>query len=247
VQREWYRDFFRGVALEFWRDAIPADQTQREAEFLERTLRLVPGARVLDVPCGAGRLALPLAARGARVTGVDLSAEALDDARRHAAAAGLDLEWRHADMRAIDAEAAFDAAFCFGNSFGYLDREGTQAFLQAVARALRPGARFALDTAMSAESLLPDLQERQEARIADFQLVEENRYHVAESCLETTYTFTRRGERHARTALHWIYTVGEIGAFAAAAGLRVDGLYRSLGEEPFALGAPLLLLVATRV
>jgi SAM-dependent methyltransferase len=247
MKLDWYRDFFRDVALEFWRDAIPPDQTQRETEFVIGSLALEPGARVLDVPCGAGRLALPLAARGFRVTGVDLSAEAIAEARQAAAARHLDVEWREADMRDLPGESAFDAALCFGNSFGYLDREGTQTFFRAVARALRPGGRFVMDTGMTAESLLPNLRERDEASIAGFRFIEENRYHAASSCLETRYTFIRGGAAHTRTALHWTFTVGEVVAFLTAAGLRVEGLHRSLAGEPFVLGAPLLLVLAVRV
>lgn len=51
------------------------------------------------MPCGSGRHSVELARRGHRVTGVDLSAEAIGHARR--AAAGLDVEFVHADMREI--------------------------------------------------------------------------------------------------------------------------------------------------
>ena len=53
----------------------------RRPKELERRLGVPAGAEVLDVPCGAGRLALRLAERGAHVTGVDLSAESLAHAR----------------------------------------------------------------------------------------------------------------------------------------------------------------------
>jgi 2-polyprenyl-3-methyl-5-hydroxy-6-metoxy-1,4-benzoquinol methylase len=123
---DWYRDFFKDIALDVWRDAIPPSQTESEAAFLVRALRLQKGARVLDVPCGAGRLTFPLQKHGLFVTGVDLADEQIAEARRrgaaHGAAAGI--EWRQADIRDLPWESAFDAAFCFGNSFGYLDDAG---------------------------------------------------------------------------------------------------------------------------
>src|SRR5262245_22283594 len=85
---DWYRDFFRDVALDVWRDAIPLSQTEREVEFLVRALQLGPGARVLDVPCGAGRLTLPLRDRGLNLTGVDLAPEQIAEARRLEAVSG---------------------------------------------------------------------------------------------------------------------------------------------------------------
>jgi SAM-dependent methyltransferase len=245
---DWYRDFFKDVALDVWRDAIPAAQTERELAFLVRALRLRRGARVLDAPCGAGRLALPLQERGLHVTGVDLADEQVAEARRRSAAgrrtAGI--EWRQTDMRDLPWESSFDAAFCFGNSFGYLDRDGTRAFVHALARALKPGARFAMDTGMVAETILPTLRDHDETQIDDVRFIEDNAYHADTSCLETRYTFVRAGVTQTRVGLHWIYTIGEISRFFADAGMAVAALYGSLDETPFAVGDRLLYLVARK-
>jgi SAM-dependent methyltransferase len=245
---DWYRGFFRDVALDVWRDAIPPSQTQREVEFLVRALRLSAGARVLDVPCGAGRLALPLRERGLRMTGVDLAGEQIAGARRleEEAAAGPAVEWRQADVRDLPWDSAFDAAFCFGNSFGYLDRDGTRAFVRAVARALKPGGRFAMDTAMVAETVLPTLRDRDEALIGGVRFIEENVYHADVRCLETRYTFVRDGASETRGGLHWIFTIPEVCGFFAEAGMRVVGLYGSTDETPFAAGDKVLFLVASK-
>lgn len=248
ARHDWYRDFFRDVALDVWRDAIPASQTLRELEFLTRVLRLAPGARVLDVPCGAGRLALPLAGRGLRVTGVDLADEQIAEARRRAASGGgnSEIEWRQSDLRDLPWESTFDGAFCFGNSFGYLDRDGTRAFVHALARALRPGGRFAMDTAMVAETVLPALRDRDEAWIGGVRFIEENTYHADARCLETRYTFVRDGVSETRAGLHWIFTIPEIRGFFAEVGMRVVGLYGSVDETPFTAGDNVLFLVASK-
>lgn len=245
---DWYRDFFKDVALDVWRDAIPAEQTERELAFLVRALQLRRGERVLDVPCGAGRLALPLQARGFQVTGVDLAHEQIAEARRQGEArpGSAGVEWRHADVRDLPWESSFDAAFCFGNSFGYLDRDGTRAFVHALARALKPGARFAMDTGMVAETILPGLRDHDETEIGDVRFIEANAYHADISCLETRYTFVRGGHSQTRGGLHWIFTIGEIGRFFAEAGMAVSGLYGSLDERPFAIGDRLLYFVATK-
>ncbi len=47
--------FFSGLMVECWRNVIPEKATEQEADFLQQQLRLTSGARVLDVPCGAGR------------------------------------------------------------------------------------------------------------------------------------------------------------------------------------------------
>ena len=77
------------------------------------------------------------------MTAVDWSTEFLTHAQSVDAAAGV--QWERRDMRDLPWRARFDAAFCVGNSFGYLDDEGNATFLAAVASALKPGARFVLE------------------------------------------------------------------------------------------------------
>src|SRR5260370_39731581 len=81
VPSNWYENFFRGVALDLWRKAVPPEHTKAEADFLVQTLQGDAGSHVLDVPCGNGRLSFELARRGYRVTGVDISAEFIEEAR----------------------------------------------------------------------------------------------------------------------------------------------------------------------
>src|SRR5215831_3684824 len=66
---------------EFYNRAIQLEQQLA----LRPWLRVAPGTRVLDVGCGVGRWSRLLAARGAVVTGVDLSPTMIDQARRRAA------------------------------------------------------------------------------------------------------------------------------------------------------------------
>lgn len=242
----WYESFFQGVALDFWRQAIPPDQTRREAEFLAAEMKLPPGGRVLDIPCGSGRHALELASRGYRVTGLDVSREQIEEARRLSAEAGLSIEWREADMKDLQGGEEFDGAFCMGNSFGYLPPEETRRFIWAVSRCLKPGGRFVMDTGMAAESVLARLKEREWAPVGEILFLEENRYQLAESCIETTYTFVRHGETITRTGLQWVYTLRELRALLDREGLRVEAMHQGVDRAPFELGSPYLILAAQK-
>lgn len=77
---------------------------------LGRWLRVRPGTRVLDVGCGVGRWSCRLAARGASVTGVDLSPTMIGEARRRAAAQGVAARCRFLaqDLAALEVEGRFD-------------------------------------------------------------------------------------------------------------------------------------------
>ena len=151
----WYDDFFTELPNAFWRAAVPPEATEAEIDFLVRTVGLRPGDSVLDVCCGSGRHALELARRGYRVTGIDVSAEAIAYARQTAADEGLAVDLRVGDMRALPTDVRADLAICMGNAFGYLEHEGTQAFLADLSRVVRPGGALVLDYGFAAESMLP--------------------------------------------------------------------------------------------
>jgi len=72
------------------------------------------GKRVVDVGCGGGVLAESMAARGARVTGIDLSAKPLRVAQLHALESGLAVDYREVSAEALAAESpgAFDIVTC---------------------------------------------------------------------------------------------------------------------------------------
>ncbi len=109
VSADWYDGFFENDWLEQIALGIPDEQTAEQVEFLVEKVGLEKGARVLDLACGHGRIALELARRGYRVTGLDLSPRSLQLAREAAERDGLEIEWVEADMRDIPAGAEFDA------------------------------------------------------------------------------------------------------------------------------------------
>jgi cyclopropane fatty-acyl-phospholipid synthase-like methyltransferase len=173
VQSNWWEHFFEGAPVDLWLQALSPEHTAREADSLVRALDVSPRAELLDVPCGGGRLSLELASRGHHLTGVDWSHEFLAHARSSDAA--RDVTWERRDMRDLPWPARFDGAFCLGNSFGYLDDEGNEAFLLAVAAALKPGARFVLETPMVLENMLGRIQERPWWKVGDMRLLVVNR------------------------------------------------------------------------
>jgi SAM-dependent methyltransferase len=72
-------------------------------EFLSR-IPIEPGARVLDVACGAGQLAIPMSRAGAKVTGVDIAANLIEQARARAQAENLDARFEEGDAEMLPYE-----------------------------------------------------------------------------------------------------------------------------------------------
>src|SRR5258708_1358424 len=246
VPSNWYENFFYGLSLDLWRKAISPKQTKSEADFLVKVLQREKGSHLLDVPCGNGRLSLALAARGYRLTGVDISEEFIDEARRSvldpsAHASGTDplpqLEFILGDMSRVEGEAIYDGAYCFGNSFGFLEYADMESFLSGVARALKPGARFIVETGMAAESVLQKFEPLTVHQIDDISITIKERYLAEESCIDTEYIFEPNGKVERGNAKHWIYTVGEIRRLLERAGFEILNLYGSFKCEPFTFGA----------
>jgi 2-polyprenyl-6-hydroxyphenyl methylase/3-demethylubiquinone-9 3-methyltransferase len=79
-----------------------------------RARTVLPGARVVDVGCGAGLLSEALAAEGASVSGIDAAATAIEVARLHLHESGMSVDYQHdtAESFAADREGAFDVVTC---------------------------------------------------------------------------------------------------------------------------------------
>ena len=246
TQPDWWRDFFSGVVVDFWLRMPTEEQTRAEAGFIEKALRLSPRARVLDVPCGGGRHSLELAARGHRMTGVDLSADFLKTARAQAAARKLEVAWEQREMTDLPWKGEFDGALCLGNSFGYLDDAGNARFLKAVAAVLKPKARFALETGMVAESLFPSFQERRWFQVGDILFLTSGRPDPVRGRVDTEYTFIRNGKVDTRSASIGVYGYRELCRLFTEAGFSDCEGYGTLEQEPFRFGSQRLLLVATK-
>jgi SAM-dependent methyltransferase len=140
-----FEGVFGADYLYFYETMLTSELSDRQAAQIARLLDLKPGLRVLDVPCGHGRIAQRLAALGCRVVGVDQSQLFLEEARRAAAEAGVEVDYRLGDMRKLKFRAEFDRIVNVFTSFGYFDEATDRAVLRSWRRALRDGGRLLIE------------------------------------------------------------------------------------------------------
>jgi SAM-dependent methyltransferase len=109
-------------------------------------LRVYPGSSVLDVGCGVGRWSRRLAARGARVTGVDLSPTMIAEARRRAADEGLAAwcRFESQDLSQLDAGSKFDLVLGVTVLQHILDPAALASAVMRMSEHLKPGGRMVL-------------------------------------------------------------------------------------------------------
>lgn len=241
---DWTQTFFSGFIVEAQRQ-FP-QQTATEADFLQQALGLKPGDRVLDVPCGNGRLANELAARGFAATGVDINSDILQDARREAGARGLASEFQKRDMRDLPWANHFDGAFCFGNSFSYFNDEQNLQFLKAVLSALKPGGRFALETHFVAETIFTGLHAKRWYPFGDLYFLHDTSYDPPTGTITSTYTLIRGGQIEEKKAVYQVYTFRELMRLVEAAGFGAIETFGTLTREPVRLGSPGVWLIGRR-
>jgi len=110
-------------------------------EFLAR-LAVGPGTRMLDVGCGAGQIAIPAARAGARVTGVDIAANLIAQARARAQAEGVDVQFDEGDAEALPYErGAFDLVVSL---IGAMFAPRPERVAAELVRVCRPGGRIVM-------------------------------------------------------------------------------------------------------
>ena len=248
---EWFETFFDALAHDVWRGLVPDEHSDAEAMFVAEALG-VDGKRpghVLDVPAGDGRIAARLAAMGHRVTAVDLSSVAVERLRG-LAADGLPIVGVHGDMRGLDAVldagAVFDGACCMGNSLGYLDDVGTEAFVAAVASRLRRGSRFVIDYPVAAECVFAHYSTSDLHRSGDVSISMDTTYEVRSSTLVGRMVLERGEVRSERVTRHRVQTSAQVVALVEAGGFDVTHLYGGYDRAEFGIGSPTLVIVASR-
>jgi SAM-dependent methyltransferase len=165
-----------------WFDTGPSEQVTEAV----RDRFFPPGARTLDIGCGAGSNVLYLAREGYVSHGIDLSPAAIEAAQRRAATERLRIDVRVGDALALEfPDASFDAVTDNG-CFHTLGPERRRDYARELHRVLRPGGAFLLGwigrehTSPMGPPHRPSVGEVAEAFESDFILLR-TQFHPAES------------------------------------------------------------------
>src|SRR5438105_7428900 len=143
---QWWEDIYN---RQIYFDLYEQQDTLLAQQEVQQTIQLLhppPGASILDLCCGYGRHSIPLAQRGFKVTGIDISEKQIQHAHQVARKAQVELDLHVADARKLDFQAAFDVVLNMFTSFGFSqDERENKLVLHNIFRALKPGGKFLLD------------------------------------------------------------------------------------------------------
>jgi SAM-dependent methyltransferase len=215
------------------------------------------GGPILELGCGTGRVAIPLARDGHRVVGLDRSAAQLAIARRKAGAAGVKLELVAADMRAFALPEPFRLIVVAFNTFLLLTPDERRACLARVREHLAREGTFLLDVFQPNPEVIAG---KQGALVHEWTRVDpetgrtvmKSQWSEADvDGVDTAQLYDEIDQdgvlrRYARSfRLHYLYR-RELELLLAGAGFAVEAVYGSYDLEPVTSRSPKLLAVARR-
>jgi SAM-dependent methyltransferase len=205
-----------------------AEDAQPWVVAVERLRGPANGRRLLDLACGRGRHAQAFALAGWRVTGVDLSEESIEDARKSNAL----IDFRVHDMREPLAGERFDLVVNLFTSFGYFrSKEDDLRTLRAVVAMLAPGGRFLLDF-MNTPCVVAGLVPQENVHIGGVDFAIERSLEEG-FVRKDIHVHHAQGEEHFTEWVQALYPQDMV-ALCRSVGLRVLDTFGSAALEPYA-------------
>ena len=245
---EWYAD--EG----FWARISPflfsKESFERAEDEVAQLIALTSIERgtALDLCCGPGRHAVPLAKQGFAVTGVDLTPNLLEQAKQRADAAKVAVEWVEQDMREFVRPGAFDLILNLFTSFGYFQTEAEEMkTLKNMVESLTDDGVVVIDT-LGKEALAerlhadsPPVEEQDGALLIQRVKVEDDWCRVKSEWIIATDDKVDRVHFD-----HQLYSGKELRELMNWAGLSDVSLYGDIDGRPYGPGARRLVAVGRR-
>jgi SAM-dependent methyltransferase len=243
---QWHEFFGHPSFMMFAAAILTEERSQLEVAALTEWLNLGTGVDVLDLGCGYGRIAVPLAQCGCRVVGLDASGPLLDRARRAAADAGVGIEFLHQDMRTEPrTRTRFDVVVNMSTAFGYADDPaGDLNALRHVREVLKPGGQLLIDT------------ENRDAKIRTAPTAEFMMAGVQTTCERTfdpisgrwreTMSWDEGGRREQAVFDVRLYSATELGTMLRAAGLELARAWGWFDGSDYTIDSRRTILLARR-
>ena len=246
-KKEWFDDDT------FWRELylfmVPEKRFADAAAQIGKVLKLTKpkGKAVLDLCCGPGRWAIPLAQRGFSVTGVDRTKFLLNVAKTRAKAGKVKIKWARADMRDFLRPESFDLLLSMLTSFGYFDRKDEDRLvLRNMFTNLKPGGVCLIDVA-GKEQIARIYQPTTSEKLPNGDLfIQRHRITDAWSRMHNEWILVRNGRAKTFKFHHTIYSAQELSDRLTEAGFKQIKVYGSLNGDEYDLNAQRLIVVGRK-
>ena len=225
------------------------DDIEDQIRFIENCLSLRKKEKLLDLACGFGRLAIPLARKGYDVTGHDQSADYIEKAKKDAQEASMTIDFQVLDMRRLDAFEKFDAVMSFSSSLAFYDDNTNEDIFRRIHAALKTGGQFLFDQAnifwlSSWIAKEPDLVEE----LADGR-IHRRKYHFdAEKCVVSLRSVIEQGKNQMESGWDFrYYTLPEMKALAGRTGFKIATILGDYDSSHYSIKSNRLITVMQKL
>ena len=240
----WWDEFFPAARPVF--GFVPQKMTNAQVRFIVKKMNLKPGSKFLDCPCGIGRIALPLAKAGIKVTGVDITESYLTELSGKAKKRGFKIDLHHGDMRRIKFNSEFDAGGNLWTSFGYFEKESDNLLaLKKMYKALKPGGKFLLHV-INRDWIIANFSANGWCDAGKTRILEQRGFDYARSISTSTWTLIRDGQESIHDTAIRMYSYHELIAMFERIGfVDIEG-YGSVKEEPISRDHRMMFIFGSR-
>ena len=232
-------------------DAEFADRSYDLDFYLRQAVRIE--GSVLELACGTGRIAIPIAQAGLEVAGLDVSQPMLERARRKASAQGLRVDWHLADCRNFKLGRSFDLIIMVSNALQHLhDADSLAASFTRVREHLKPGGRFIFDVMNPDPRKLErpyDLRYRHktfhESKGDLIEVDARSRYDPAQKLLRFDLFYSQGDRRDflvKNVTMRCLFPE-EVDALCRAGGFEIENRLGDFDARPFSASAPKQIII----
>lgn len=249
---DWWTCFFDDEYAAFGLANDPPEVIVHAVDFIFRTLALKTGELVFDQCCGIGRMSIPLARRGVRMIGVDLTATYVQTARRRAEAERLPCQFEVGDAFTFVCPEKCDAGINWFTSFSYSPDDAlNQRQLQNLFDSLKPGGRLIMDY-INISRVMMDFRQNIASRptapaLEGLIVLQENTPSFQSGMMHSDWTFIhsngRRVEKHFSMKMYMPWDVVRL---LTRCGFEAIQLFGSVEGEPFDRMAKRLIVLARK-
>ncbi len=217
------------------------------------------GGRILDLCCGIGRVAVPLAKKGFKVVGVDLSPDYIRRARNYARSREVSARTKFAvgDYRqigsAIAKEEPFNGVLSAYTSTGYYGKEADASTFSQLAKHTVKGGVFVLET-VNRDWLVRHFEQKGWQMAGEVLVLEDRRFDAERAYMVNKWEYFRViGANLIPEGVyevdHRVYSPAELGELMESTGWKVRSIAMNLEGDPIDLRSPTenrLVMVARR-
>lgn len=241
--------YFDGFYQQIWQQLIPATLTEKELNHLFERFRLNETTPVLDLMCGYGRHAVPIAQRGVPVTALDNQPNYI--AQIEAARSEQDLPIIPICSEVLEwlPIAGHQLALCMGNSLNFFSPDELSVFLRKVSASLLPGGYFWINSWSITEIAGLDPLDGQTQTSVQGTFKQTNTFHYRTDPLRfeiESHIEDQQGNVEKKLAIDYLYSIPELSEALAHAGLKLVAAESVPGKKAFETGAPRVYLLSQK-